>query len=190
MLPTTTQGGNYAISPVAPKTINSTLWGNDSDRFHNAVVATDFIKPADRDAIKVKWAELAGTGTFEAWVKEYLTGQGYTLKDTYTIGYTSDPQKWDGLATYRSADSEAIVNTVDGLLEYDMENVQQPALATSYDVNEDHTVFTFHLRQGAKWSDSQGRVVGDVKADDFVAGMQHLLDAQRRSGRPGCRRRR
>lgn len=178
MLPTTTQGGNYAISPVAPKTINSTLWGNDSDRFHNAVVATEFIKPADRDAIKAKWVELAGTGTFEAWVKQFLTSNGYTLKDTYTIGYTSDPQKWDGLATYRSADSEAIVNTVDGLLEYDMENVQRPALATSYDVNEDHTVFTFHLRQGAKWSDSQGRELGEVKADDFVAGMQHLLDAQ------------
>ena len=178
MLPTTTRGGNYAITHVAPKTVNSTLWGNDSDRFHNAVVANEFIKPADRDAIKAQWAELAGTGTFEAWVKNYLTSNGYTLKDTYTLGYTSDPQKWDGLATYRAADSEAIVNTVDGLLEYDMENVQQPALATSYDVNEDNTVFTFHLRQGAKWSDSQGREIGEVKADDFVAGMQHLLDAQ------------
>ena len=30
MLPTTTRGGNYAISRVAPKTANSTLWGNDS----------------------------------------------------------------------------------------------------------------------------------------------------------------
>ena len=177
MLPTSTQGGNYSISRVAPKTANTTLWGNDSDRFHNVVVATEFVKPADRDAIKAKWAELSGTGTFEAWVRQYMVDQGYTLKDTYTIGYTADPQIWDALATYRSADSEALVNTVDGLLEYDMENQQVPALATSYEVNEDNTVFTFHLRQGAKWSDSQGRVVGDVKADDFVAGMQHLLDA-------------
>ena len=178
MLPLTTRGGNYGISRAVPRTINTTLWGNDSDRFHNAVVATEFVKPADRDAIKAKWAELAGTGTFEAWVKQYMVDNGYTLKDTYTIGYPADPQKWDGLATYRSADSEAIVNTVDGLLEYDMENVQQPALALSYDVNEDNTVFTFHLRHGAQWSDSQGRVIGEVKADDFVAGMQHLLDAQ------------
>ncbi|MBR5381098.1 MAG: hypothetical protein IK136_00595, partial [Oscillospiraceae bacterium] len=28
MLPTTTQGGNYSISRVAPKTANTTLWGN------------------------------------------------------------------------------------------------------------------------------------------------------------------
>ncbi len=178
MIPTTTRGGNYAISRVAPKTVNSTLWGNDSDRFHNAVVATEFITPADRDEIKAKWAELAGTGTFEAWVKDYLTGKGYTLKDTYTIGYTSNPQKWDGLATYRAADSEAIVNTVDGLMEYDMENVQKPALAESYTVSDDFKTYTFKIRQGAKWTDSQGRVVADVTADDFVAGMQHLLDTQ------------
>ena len=178
MLPTTTRGGNYAISRVVPRTINSTLWGNDSDRFHDAIVATEFIKPADRDEIKAKWAELAGTGTFADWAKEFLAEKGYELKDTYTLGYTSDPQIWDGLATYRAADSEAIVNTIDGLLEYDIENVQQPALAESYTVNEDNTVYTFTLRQGAKWSDSQGRVLGEVTADDFVAGMQHLLDSQ------------
>ena len=178
MLPTTTQGGNYAISRVVPKTINSTLWGNDSDRFHDALVATEFITPADRNEIKAKWAELAGTGTFLDWAKEFLAEKGYELTDTYSLGYTSDPQTWDGLATYRSADSEAIVNTVDGLLEYDVENVQQPALAESYTVNDDFTVYTFTIRQGAVWSDSQGRVIADVTADDFVAGMQHLLDTQ------------
>ena len=104
MLPTTTQGGNYAISRVVPRTINSTLWGNDSDRFHNALVATEFLKPADRDEIKGKWGELAGTGEFAKWVEGFLTEKGYTIKDTYTLGYTSDPQTWDGLATYRSAD--------------------------------------------------------------------------------------
>ena len=178
MLPTTTQGGNYAITRVVPRTANTTLWGNDSDRFHNVLVATDFLTPADRDAIKAKWGELAGTGEFADWVEKYLADQGYTIKDTYTLGYTSDPQTWDGLATYRSADSEAIVNTVDGLLEYDIENVQQPALAESYTVNDDFTVFTFTIRQGAHWSDSQGRDLGEVTADDFVAGMQHLLDTE------------
>lgn len=178
MLPTTTQGGNYAINRVAPKSSNTTLWGNDSDRFHNRIVTTELIKTADRDEMKAKWAELAGTGEYEAWAKQFLLDKGYELKDTMSIGYTSDPQTWDGLATYRSADSEAIVNTIDGLLEYDIENVQQPALAESYIVNGDFTVYTFTLRQGAKWSDSQGRVVGDVTADDFVAGMQHLLDTQ------------
>lgn len=178
MLPTTTKGGNYAISRVAPKTINSTLWGNDSDRFHDAIIATEFITPADRDEIKAKWAELKGTGTFLAWTREFLTGKGYTLKDTYELGYTSDPQTWDALNTYRAADSEAIVNTYDGLLEYDVENVQQPAIATEYSVNADGTVYTFKIREGVVWTDSQGRKVADLTADDFVASLQHLLDAQ------------
>ncbi len=178
MLPTTTQGGNYAITRVVPRTANTTLWGNDSDRFHNVLVATEFLTPADRDAIKGKWGELAGTGEFAEWVEKYLADKGYTIKDTYTLGYTSDPETWDGLATYRAADSEAIVNTIDGLLEYDIENVQQPALAESYEHNDDYTVFTFHLRQGAQWSDSQGRVLAEVKADDFVAGLQHLCDTE------------
>lgn len=178
MIPTTTKGGNYAITRVAPKTANTTLWGNDSDRFHNVVVATEFLTPEIRNEIKTKWAELKGTGTFESWVRDYLTGKGYTLKDTYTLGYTSDPQTWDPLNTYRSADSEAIVNTYDGLLEYDLENEQKPALATEYTVSEDGTVYTFKLREGVVWTDSQGREVGKLTADDFVAALQHLLDAQ------------
>ena len=108
---------------------------------------------------------------------QYLKEKGYTLKDTYNMGYASDPKTWDALATSRSADSEAIVNTYDGLVEYDNENEIKPALAESWEVSEDGKTYTFHIRQGAKWVDAQGREVADVKADDFVAGMQHMLDA-------------
>ncbi len=178
MIPTTTEGGNYAISRVAPRTANTTLWGTDNRRYHNVVVADKFILPAERDEIKAKWNEIKGTGEFEAWVRQYLTDKGYALKDTYELGYTSDPQTWDVLNTYRSADSEAIINTYDGLLEYNTENVQSPALATGYTVSEDGMTYTFTIREGAVWVDSQGREVGKVTADDFVAGMQHLLDGQ------------
>lgn len=177
-LPTRTRGGNYALSRVVPRTANTTLWGNDNDRYYKVLVATDFILPADRDEIKAQWAELKGTGTFEEWVRGFMAEKGYTLSDSYSIGYASDPMTWDPLNTYRSADSEAIVNTYDGLLEYNIENVQVPALAASYDVSDDGTVYTFHIREGVSWVDSQGRKVADVTADDWVAGMQHLLDAQ------------
>ena len=179
MLPLSSNGGNYAISRVAPYTATTTLWGNDSYRYHNMVIATEPLKVADRDEMKAKWNELKGTGTYEQWAKDYLTGKGYSLKDTYTLGYSSDPQTWDVLATSMAADSEAIVNTYDGLYEYDMENQLKPALAESYTVtdNADGTqTYTFKIRQGAVWVDSQGRKVADVKADDFVAGMQHMMD--------------
>ena len=178
MLPTTTRGGLYAISRVAPRTVDYTLWGNDYERFHQALVATDYIKAADRAEMKAKWAELKGTGTYEEWAKSYLQEKGYTLKDTYNYVYPSDPVTWDVLATSLAADSEAIINTYDGLMEYDCEGTLQPALAESYEVSDDGLTYTFKLREGVKWVDSQGREVADVTADDFVAGMQHMMDAQ------------
>lgn len=177
MLPIYSKGGNYSISRVAPYTIDYTLWGNDMERFHQAVVANEFITSEDRAEMKAKWAELKGTGTYLDWAKEFLTGKGYSLKDTYTIAYSTDPTTWDTLATSRSADSEAIVNTYDGLMEYDVEGILQPALAESYTVSDDGLTYTFKIRQGATWVDSQGRKVADVTADDFVAGMQHMMDS-------------
>ncbi|MGN1081961.1 MAG: ABC transporter substrate-binding protein [Candidatus Avispirillum sp.] len=179
MLPSTSNGGNYAISRVAPRTVNSTLWGNDSDRFHQAIIVDgDPILPAERDEMKAKWGELRGTGEYEAWAKKYLTDKGYKLTDVYTLGYTSDPTTWDALNTYRAADSEAIVNTYDGLMEYDIENEQKPALATGYTVSDDGLTYTFTIREGVNWVDSQGVTIEKVTADSFVAGMQHMMDAQ------------
>ncbi len=175
-LPTTTDGGMYAISRVAPNTIDYTLWGNDSYRYHQALVCTEPLKTEDRAEMKEKWGELKGTGTWMEWAENYLTEKGYTLKDTYTLGYSSDPKTWDVLSTSRAADSEAIINTYDGLLEYDPEGELQPALAESYEVSDDGLTYTFHLREGVKWVDAQGREVADLKADDFVAGFQHMMD--------------
>lgn len=178
MLPTSTQGGMYAISRVVPFSNSSVLWGNDWERYYSRLITTEPIKSEDRAEMKAKWYEVKGTGTYNEWAKGYLEEKGYTLKDTYSIGYSSDPATWDVLATSRAADSEAIINTYDGLLEYDNENVLQPALATSCEVSEDGLTYTLKIREGVEWVDSQGRKVDDVTADDFVAGMQHMMDAQ------------
>lgn len=178
MYPLTSKGGMYAMYRMAPHTKDYTLWGSDTDRYHQYVVTTDFIKAEDYNEMRAKWDELKGTGTYESWVKEYLAGKGYTLKDSFSMPYASDPVTWDGLATSRAADTDAIINTYDGLMEYDVEGTLQPALAESYEVSDDGLTYTFHLRKDVKWTDSQGREVDTVKADDFVAGMQHMCDAQ------------
>ena len=178
MYPLTSKGGMYAMYRMAPRTKDYTLWGSDQDRYHQYVVTTDFIKAEDYNEMRAKWDELKGTGTYESWVKEYLAGKGYTLKDSFSMPYASDPVTWDGLATSRAADTDAIINTYDGLMEYDVEGTLQPALAESYEVSDDGLTYTFHLRKDVKWTDSQGREVDTVKADDFVAGMQHMCDAQ------------
>ena len=176
-LPTTSKGGNYALTRVAPYTNTPVLFGNDTYRFHDRVVVTEPIAAEHIKEMKAEWTKKVGTGTYEAWVKEYLTGKGYTIKDTHVSYFDADPETWDVLATSNAADSEILVNTYDGLIEYDMENKPQPALAESWTVSADGLKYTFKIRQGQVWVDNQGRKVADLKADDFVAGMQHMMDA-------------
>lgn len=180
-MPSTSNGGNYAISRAVPYSISTILWGNDNYRYHDMLVATEPLKAEDRAEVKAFWGECMSSGKT---AEEYMTGakamleeKGYTFKDSYTIAYTADPQTWDVLATYQQTDSEPIIQTYDGLLEYDQVNQLQPAMAESYTANEDSTVYTFKIREGAKWVDSQGREIGEVTADDWVASMQHVMDA-------------
>ncbi len=170
-------GGNYAIGRVVPRTTSSISWGYDQDRQHSIVVTNELIKRADRTAMVEKWKELQGTGEYLSWAKDYLVEQGYTLSDTYNYMYTSDPKTWDVMATSEQPTAEPIVQTFSGLVEYDNEDIMQPALAESWEISEDGLTYTFKIRQGLKWVDSQGREVADVKADDFVAGFQHMMDA-------------
>ncbi|MBR1867535.1 MAG: peptide ABC transporter substrate-binding protein [Clostridia bacterium] len=178
MLPTTTKGGNYAITRVAPKTISSVMWGNDNTRYHQAIVATELITAADRAALKGLYADAETSADYEEAAKKYLTDHGYELQDSYSLAYSSDPQTWDVLATSKAADSEAIVNTYDGLVEYDSKNQLQPALATEWTKSADGKTYTFTIRSNQVWVDKDGTKVADVTADDFVAGFQHMLDAK------------
>jgi ABC-type oligopeptide transport system substrate-binding subunit len=178
MMPIESRGGNYAITRIAPRSVNSTLWGNDADRVHQMIVVKEgILKSEEVNYLRNLWNEVHGTGTYDAKAKEYLTSKGYEISDVYNYAYSSDPNTWDVLATSKQADSRAIINTYDGLYEYDEENIQQPALATGYTVSEDGRKYTFTIREGVAWVDSQGRKVADVKADDWVAGMQHMCDA-------------
>ena len=175
-LPTTSKGGNYAMTKIAPYTNTPILYGNDTYRFHDRVVTKEPIEAAHVAEMKAKWAAVLGTGTYEEWVKTYLTEKGYTIEDTATFYFDADPETWDVLATSNAADSEILVQTYDGLYEYDMENKAQPALALSYTVSDDGLKYTFKLREGVVWVDNQGRKVADLTADDFVAGLQHAMD--------------
>ena len=177
MIPLESRGGQFAITRVAPRSTSSTLWGNDEDRLHQAIVIDEgILKGEEVQELRALWNEVRGTGTYDAKAKEYLTSKGYKLTDVYNYAYTSDPATWDVLGTSKQADTRAIVNTYDGLFEYDCENVHQPALATEMSVSEDGLKYTFKIREGVEWVDSQGRKVADVKADDWVAGMQHMMD--------------
>lgn len=181
-LPTTSRGGNYAITRVAPKSTTTCLWGNDEYRLHSIIFVTGdkFITAAERAELKALWAVEAAKadGDYSAAAEAYLKLKGYTIGTEYKARYTSDPETWDVLSSSKQIDSEPLVNTYDGLLEYNNLNNQVGALATGYTVSDDGKTYTFTIRDGAIWVDKDGNKVADVKADDWVAGLQHMTDAQ------------
>ena len=66
---------------------------------------------------------------------------------------------------------EVIANYTDGLTQMDADGAAVPAIAESWDVSEDGTIYTFHLREDANWSNGE-----PVTADDFVFAWQRAAD--------------
>ena len=65
---------------------------------------------------------------------------------------------------------EVIAGFTDGLMRFDHDGNAVPALAESYEVNDDAIIYTFSIRD-AKWSN------GDkVTANDFVYALRRLVD--------------
>lgn len=64
-------------------------------------------------------------------------------------------------------------NTLEGLYRLDKDNQPQPAMAKSVDISDDKLTYTFHLRDGIKWSN------GDpVTAADFKYSWLKALDPE------------
>ncbi len=176
-LPIYTQGGNYAMTRVVPRSnAATTLWGLDEYRYHTLLVTNELIKSEDRTELLNLWNAAETADDYHTAAKEYLEGKGYTFSDTYVESNGYNVNIWDTIATSYTSDSMFISGTYDNLLEYDCKGVQQPGLAESYEVSDDGTVYTFHIREGVKWVDQQGSEIGEVTADDWVASMEHLLD--------------
>ena len=176
MIPNTTQGGAYTISRIAPRTVPYVQWGNDDDRLFGLVISDEFLTPAERADLFDLWGK-AVAGEIEYDPAAYLTEKGHTIQSDYKTTFSTAPVTLDWLNTSSQSDTEITVNTVDGLVQYNNLNQLKPAMAESWEVSEDGTQYTFHIRQGAKWYTSEGEEYADVTANDFVAGFHHMLDA-------------
>jgi ABC-type oligopeptide transport system substrate-binding subunit len=176
MIPNTTQGGAYTISRVAPRTVPYVQWGNDDDRLFGMVISDEFLTPAERADLFELWGKaVAGEGEYDP--AAYLTEKGHTIQSDYKTTFSTAPVTLDWLNTSSQSDTEITVNCVDGLVQYNNLNQLCPAMAESWEISDDGTVYTFHIRQGAKWYTSEGEEYADVTANDFVAGFHHMLDA-------------
>ena len=95
--------------------------------------------------------------------------------------YGSEVETLNYLYTSNTNDYEMCANMVDCLVEYDQYGVMQPALAESWEHNDDYTEWTFHIRPGVKWVDAEGNEVADVTANDWVSSARWVNDAANNS---------
>ena len=64
-----------------------------------------------------------------------------------------------------------IIHAFEGLLKFDKDNQIIPGLAEKWETSEDGLTWTFHLRDGLKWSDGS-----DLTAKDFVYSWKRIAD--------------
>ena len=82
-----------------------------------------------------------------------------------------EPDNLDPNRSSFSTEGAVISRVFEPLLTFDKDLKPVPAAASSYDISPDGKTYTFHLRQGAEYSDGQ-----PVRAQDFEYSFKRILD--------------
>ena len=86
-------------------------------------------------------------------------------------------ESWNMLYTQKAEDANVVTNLWDGLLSFDCYGKVVPAIASSWEHNEDATVWTFHLRDDMDWVDCNGEVKAHLTSKDFLVGFEWVMNA-------------
>ena len=111
----------------------------------------------------------------DAAAQAILDGKEYT--DVYKSYFSTSYPSLNYFSTSYATVREFATNCIDSLVEPDIYGNYTGALAESWEVNDDYTVWTFHIRKDQKWIDSTGaQTEYDVTAQDFVDGIRYIGD--------------
>ena len=86
-------------------------------------------------------------------------------------------ESWNLLYSQTLSDANVVTNLWDGLMSFDCYGKAAPAIASSWEHNEDSTVWTFHLRDDVDWCDVNGEVKSHLTSKDFLVGLEWVLNA-------------
>ena len=97
-----------------------------------------------------------------------------------TIGMQLEPPNLDPTGGAAAAIDEVVyANIFEGLTRYSADGSVRPALAHSWDISEDGTVYTFHLRDGVTYHDGSEFEATDVKFSLDRARDENSTNAQK-----------
>ena len=96
---------------------------------------------------------------------------------TFTYSDLADPHSLDPAQVDDQTGANIVTYLYDGLVSYDATTGEaKPDLAESWDISDNATVFTFHLKKGSKFSNGR-----EVKAQDFLYAWTRALDPATKS---------
>ena len=86
-------------------------------------------------------------------------------------------ETWNFLYSQSASDLNVTTNCWDGLLSFDCYGKVVPAIASSWEHNDDSTVWTFHLRDDVDWVDANGEVKDHLTSKDFLVGFEWVMNS-------------
>ncbi|RCW81995.1 peptide ABC transporter substrate-binding protein [Phyllobacterium bourgognense] len=92
-------------------------------------------------------------------------------------GNSGEPQTLDQSQTSIDIEAFIVKDLYEGLTVYDANGKIVPGAAESWTVSDDGTVYTFKIRDNAKWSDGS-----PVVAEDFIFSMRRVEDPKTAAG--------
>ncbi len=107
-------------------------------------------------------------------------GMAQAQQTDITIGMQLEPPNLDPTGGAAAAIDEVVyANLFEGLTRYNADGSVSPALAESWDVSEDGTAYTFHLRDGVTFHDGTAMDANDVKFSLDRARAEDSTNAQK-----------
>jgi peptide/nickel transport system substrate-binding protein len=80
------------------------------------------------------------------------------------FGFTTEPATLDPLSAQNTADGRSILfNVFEGLVKPDTDGMMRPCIAESWVIEQNGSVYTFHLREGVRFHDGSFVTAQDVK---------------------------
>lgn len=102
-----------------------------------------------------------------------VTGEALADEQVFTYRVLDEHSSVDPQIVEDVSGSEIVRDLFEGLMNQDADGNLVPGVATKFEVNDEKNVYTFYLRDDAKWSDGK-----PVTAGDFVYAWRRLVDPE------------